>query len=249
MQVGHVGSYAQVAVHARPGVARRPPAGQGGGPTEGTTAAAQAYAPVTVGKPKQDDATKAAGQATQAVEATRGAEEPTGAEGTNAQLTKAEQEEVRELEKRDREVRAHENAHAAAAGSFAAGGPSFETVRGPDGKQYAVAGEVPIDVSEAASPEATLRKAQAIQRAALAPADPSSADRAIAAKAGRMAAEASAQMAKEALDTGPQEEGSTASSETAPASRGYRAVRAYAAIEAASNERPSAVAGSKLAPV
>lgn len=92
-------------------------------------------------------------------------------------------EEIRALAKRDAEVRAHEQAHAAAGGAFA-GAPSYGYKRGPDGRSYAVSGEVPIDVSAiAGDPEATIQKMQQVKRAALAPRDPSNADRAIAASA------------------------------------------------------------------
>ncbi len=98
---------------------------------------------------------------------------------------------IEKLRARDREVRAHEQAHAAAAGGLATGGPTFTFQRGPDGKQYAVGGEVNIDTSPVAgNPEATLRKAQQIRSAALAPADPSSQDRAVAASTAALAAQA-----------------------------------------------------------
>ena len=96
----------------------------------------------------------------------------------------AQTSEIAKLRARDREVRAHEQAHAAAAGGLARGGPTFTYERGPDGKQYAVGGEVNIDTSPVAGdPEATIRKARQIRAAALAPADPSSQDRAVAASA------------------------------------------------------------------
>jgi SprA-related family len=80
-------------------------------------------------------------------------------------------------------LRAHEQAHAAAAGALG-GAPSFKFERGPDGRSYAVSGEVQIDVSAVSDdPEATIRKMQQVKRAALAPADPSGPDRAIAARA------------------------------------------------------------------
>jgi hypothetical protein len=95
----------------------------------------------------------------------------------------AEQEEVRKMQARDSEVRAHERAHATAGGSLA-GAPSFQFERGPDGRSYAVGGEVSIDVSEVSNDaEATVRKMQQVKRAALAPQNPSDADRAIAAMA------------------------------------------------------------------
>jgi hypothetical protein len=46
-----------------------------------------------------------------------------------------------------------------------------------------VGGEVPIDVSDASTPSATIQKMETVRRAALAPADPSSADIQIAAEA------------------------------------------------------------------
>jgi hypothetical protein len=105
------------------------------------------------------------------------------------------------LKKRDREVRAHEQAHLAAAGGYALGGASYTYEMGPDGQLYAVGGEVPIDVSEVSGdPQATLQKASAISRAALAPADPSSADRAIAARASAMAAHARQELMQEKLE-------------------------------------------------
>lgn len=113
-------------------------------------------------------------------------------------LTDDEQREVERLQARDREVRQHEQAHVAAAGSLYRGGPSYEYQRGPDGRQYAVGGSVQIDTSPVPNdPEATIAKAQQIRRAALAPAEPSGADRSVAAKANRMEAEARQELAEE----------------------------------------------------
>ena len=44
----------------------------------------------------------------------------------------------------DREERQHEQAHLSAAGGHARGGPSYQYETGPDGKRYAVGGEVSI---------------------------------------------------------------------------------------------------------
>lgn len=95
------------------------------------------------------------------------------------ELTEEEEQIVAELKKRDQEVRQHERAHAAAGGGLT-GAPSYSYTRGPDGKQYAVSGEVSIDVSPAATPEATIRKMETVIKAANAPAEPSSQDRAVA---------------------------------------------------------------------
>jgi hypothetical protein len=98
-------------------------------------------------------------------------------------LDRQEMLELRKLTERDTEVRIHEQAHLSAAGQFARGGASFTYQRGPDGGSYAVGGEVGIDVGKEATPEATIVKMRIIKRAALAPAEPSAADRSIAAQA------------------------------------------------------------------
>lgn len=116
----------------------------------------------------------------------------------NKELSKEEKQEVKELKKRDSEVKAHEAAHVAAGGQYVKGGASFEYQTGPDGRKYAVGGEVPIDVSPVSGdPSATIRKMQVVKAAALAPAQPSGADVAIAAKATAEAGKAQAELMKE----------------------------------------------------
>jgi SprA-related family len=115
-----------------------------------------------------------------------------------SELTDEEKKQVEELKQNDAEVRRHESAHKAAAGSFAKGGPTFEYTRGPDGKQYATSGEVQIDTSEASGdPQATIRKMQKVRSAASAPAEPSSTDRQVAAQAARTEAKARSELAKQ----------------------------------------------------
>ena len=118
-------------------------------------------------------------------------------------VLKQEQEEIQQLSARDREVRAHEQAHAAVGGQYA-GAPQYQFQRGPDGVRYAVGGEVSIDVSRAATPEETIRKMQVVRRAALAPAEPSPQDRRVAAQAAATEAEARQELAietREAADS------------------------------------------------
>lgn len=107
-----------------------------------------------------------------------------------------EQRVIDQLKSRDREVRAHEQAHAAVGGSLA-GAPSYDYQTGPDGKKYAVGGEVSIDVSKTNDPEQTIQKMQTVRAAALAPAEPSSQDRKVAAQASRNIAEARAELVSE----------------------------------------------------
>ncbi len=117
---------------------------------------------------------------------------------SETELTEEEAAELTELRSRDREVRAHEQAHIAAAGSYAQGGPSYEYQEGPDGNKYAVGGEVGIDASPIpGDPEATIDKAQQVRAAALAPATPSSQDQRVAAAATQMATEARIELAQQ----------------------------------------------------
>ncbi len=125
------------------------------------------------------------------------------------------QEQVRTLAARDREVRAHEQAHAAAGGPYA-GAPRYQYERGPDGVNYAVSGEVPIDTSKASTPEQTLAKAMVIKRAAMAPQEPSSQDRKVAQEAIAMAADARRELAALAALDQPRNPTALADSLTGP---------------------------------
>ena len=109
-------------------------------------------------------------------------------------LTEADLKIVRELKQRDREVKSHEQAHLATAGQYARGGASYTYQQGPDGRRYAVGGEVPIDVGKEKTPEETIQKMRTVRSAALAPASPSPADRSIAATASANEAQARQEM-------------------------------------------------------
>lgn len=112
-------------------------------------------------------------------------------------LSEDEFKQVQVLKQRDLEVKNHEAAHLAAAGKYATGGASFEYKRGPDGKNYAVGGEVGIDTSPIPNdPQATIQKARQIKSAAQAPATPSATDRQVAASAGQMEVQARQDMAQ-----------------------------------------------------
>ena len=115
-------------------------------------------------------------------------EDPDG-DGLNA----AEEKQVDKLKQRDREVRAHEQAHARVGGAYA-GAPSYTFQQGPDGKRYAIGGEVQTDTATERTPEATIRKMQVVIRAATAPAEPSSQDLKVAQQARAQLSEAQAQL-------------------------------------------------------
>ena len=107
------------------------------------------------------------------------------------QITAEEAREVKELAARDQEVREHERAHVMAGGSLVRRGASYQYTTGPDGKRYAVAGEVTIDSSVVSdNPQATITKMQQVRRAALAPAEPSAQDRSVATSASQKEAQA-----------------------------------------------------------
>lgn len=128
-------------------------------------------------------------------------EEVQGAAPTSARLARRQAEDplqdpaiqrvIAELAARDREVRAHEQAHVAAGGELITSGPSYTYQTGPDRRRYAVGGEVGIDTSPVrGDPEATVAKAARIVAAALAPAQPSPQDYRVAAQANQMASQA-----------------------------------------------------------
>ena len=134
-----------------------------------------------------------------------------------------ESRELQQLKAIDRRVRAHEQAHLAVGGQYTAGGADFEYRKGPDGQSYAVGGEVSIDTSKVAGdPEATIRKMQIVQQAALAPADPSAQDRRVAAQASRAIAEARLEIAQERL--APEEDSADGTTQvSSPVSQSLRA--------------------------
>lgn len=139
------------------------------------------------------------------------------------EMSAEEVERLQELQRRDREVRIHEQQHAAVGGQYA-GAPSYDYQTGPDGKQYAVGGEVQIDISPIpGDPRATIDKMQQVKAAALAPTEPSQADKAAAARADQHIREAQAKLLNpqgdEAARAGPGQtatgDGSTRPGQTA----------------------------------
>lgn len=117
-------------------------------------------------------------------------------ESGQAARSAAVQQALAALKARDGEVRAHEGAHIAAGGRYVTGGASYSYQKGPDGRQYAVGGEVGIDSAPlAGKPEETAAKMRIVRAAALAPAEPSGADHAVAAAASQAEAAAFAEIA------------------------------------------------------
>lgn len=125
-------------------------------------------------------------------EAVRGEESQTA--DRDKALSEQQEKEVIALQARDAEVKAHERAHKSVGGQYA-GSISYDYQQGPNGKRYAVGGEVSIDVSPVSGdPEKTIEKMNVVKAAALAPADPSSQDRRVAAQAAQVITAARAEL-------------------------------------------------------
>ena len=112
------------------------------------------------------------------------------------ELSLGEEQLVKDLEARDSEVRAHESAHQAAGGGMT-GAASFTYQQGPDGKMYAIGGEVSISMKGGSTPEETIANARQVATAAMAAGDPSPQDFAVASSARIMEMKAQQQLAKE----------------------------------------------------
>jgi len=114
-----------------------------------------------------------------------------------SELTPSQEQQIVQLQQRDAEVRAHEAAHIAAGGAAVSGAASYSYQKGPDGKLYAVGGEVPISSSGGNSHEEKIAMARQIQAGALAPANPSPQDLKVASSAALMEAQARQEIALE----------------------------------------------------
>ncbi len=151
-----------------------------------------------------------------------------------------EQRLIDELKKTDRAVRAHEQAHLAAAGGLAVSGATFGYQRGPDGQRYAVSGEVSIDVSPGRTPQETIAKADKIRAAALAPADPSGQDRAVASQAMQMKVQAQQQQAQLERETA-RDGGKGAANEDGIAAKINRIIAGYGAGSGNTSPPPGSI--------
>jgi len=105
------------------------------------------------------------------------------------ELTPEQEQEIAKLKARDVEVRAHEQAHIAAAAGISTSAPRFDYQTGPDGQKYAIGGEVSISFSESGDPSKDIASAEAMRASALAPAEPSSQDMSVARAAEKMISE------------------------------------------------------------
>lgn len=110
------------------------------------------------------------------------------------ELSPDEERLVRDLQSRDSEVKAHEAAHQAAGGGMT-GAASYTYQQGPDGKMYAIGGEVSISMKSGSTPQETIANARQIVAAAMAAGNPSPQDYAVASSARVMEMKAQQQLA------------------------------------------------------
>ena len=142
------------------------------------------------------------------------------------ELKPDERQLVADLQARDTEVKAHEAAHQAAGGGLA-GGASFSYQQGPDGKMYAIGGEVPISIKGGSTPQEQMANARQVQAAAMAPANPSGQDYAVASSARVMEMKAQQELKKQrqeenyAQETYKQSATETTQTETQPQKEGF----------------------------
>jgi len=111
-------------------------------------------------------------------------------------LSEDEKRLVQDLKSRDAEVKTHEAAHQAAGGGMT-GAASYTYQQGPDGRMYAIGGEVSISIPSGSTPQESMKNAQQAIAAAMAPADPSGQDFAVASTAMVMLMKAQQQLLKE----------------------------------------------------
>ena len=175
------------------------------------------------------------------------AEDRTRSQGSSVEdaqgLDEAELKQLTELKARDREVRAHEAAHQAVGGQYA-GSISYVYERGPDGAQYAVGGEVSISTSPVrGDPQATIDKMRVVRAAALAPAEPSPQDRAVAAEAMQLMLQAQAELSSElgrTDESGQSEVSEDQAGDESSAKQSQEATNAYQVISGVGSNDVSA---------
>lgn len=109
------------------------------------------------------------------------------------QLSPEQKRQISELKAVEQKVKAHEQAHQSVGGKFA-GGISYDFQKGPDGQEYIVGGEVPIQMPKSEDPEETIQVMEQVRRSALAPANPSSQDMQVASKASQAILEAQSEL-------------------------------------------------------
>jgi hypothetical protein len=139
-------------------------------PSESTVDEFKPYSPLSPQKDNETSDTKKSQSNILSVDGTKDEQDP------------QVQAQIAQLKVIEEKVKAHEAAHKSAGGTMT-GPVSYSYTRGPDGKNYITGGEVPISISSGKTPQETISRMQQVIQTALAPADPSPQDRAVAAQA------------------------------------------------------------------
>lgn len=143
-------------------------------------------------RPQQKDTTKPGEKpgtdATTTADKKAASADKSTASGKSAEDPQVKQQ-VDRLKAIEEKVKAHEAAHKSAGGGLA-GAVSYSYTQGPDGRSYVTGGEVQINMSGGRTPQETISRMQQVIQAALAPADPSGQDRAVASQAASQMAQA-----------------------------------------------------------
>ncbi len=116
-------------------------------------------------------------------------------------LSPQQKQQIQQLRQREQEVIQHEQAHKAVGGPYA-GAATYEYTDGPDGRKYIAGGEVNIDTAPERNPKATVRKMDVVERAALAPAEPSPQDYRVASEARQQRAQAQMELDRQDSESG-----------------------------------------------
>ena len=122
--------------------------------------------------------------------------EETNKENNPQELSESEKQLVDDLAARDAEVRGHEATHQSV-GAGITGGASYTYQQGPDGKMYAIGGEVSVSMPTGGTPEETIQNAKKLAAAALAVGSPSPQDISVASSAKMMEVKARQEMSRE----------------------------------------------------
>ena len=120
-------------------------------------------------------------------------------------LSSDEKRLIKELSDRDAEVKTHEASHQALGGGLT-GAASYTYQEGPDGKMYAIGGEVSISTPTSSNPKEAIRNARTVAASALAAGDPSPQDFAVASSASIMEMKARQLEAKEMQNSSDKEQ-------------------------------------------
>ena len=111
------------------------------------------------------------------------------------EMTLEQSNELKRIQGKADKVVAHEDAHSMLGGTLMLGGPVYQYELGSDGEVYETSGQSRIDMSPlAGNPQATIFKMQQVKRAAMAPLNPSGADRVVASQADQIENQARKQM-------------------------------------------------------